>query len=275
MRFAICNETYQGWPFEQICEDVAAAGYDAIEIAPFTLRQPVMALTEADAKRAGRIAREAGLAVSGWHWLLAKTEGTSLTSPDAAVRQRTIDWAKRLAETCAAMGGHVMVWGSPKQRGSARENQSAADARRHAAEVLSGVCEVGQSVGVTIALEPLPRAETDFLNTASEARALIEQVASPACRLHLDVKAMCDEPTPIPTLIQDHSDLLAHFHANDPNLRGPGQGAVDFRPVAAALNAVGYAGDVSVEVFDYTPDGPTIARESLQYLREIWQETRV
>lgn len=274
MRFAICNETYQDWSLADICADVAAAGYDALEIAPFTLRMPVEELTEADAREAGRIARDAGLAVSGLHWLLAKTEGMSLTSPDKQVRQRTVDHVRRLANACAAMGGHVMVWGSPKQRGVA-ENESYQQAQANAAEVLSAICETARPLGVTVALEPLPRSETDFLTTASETRELIDRVNDPACRLHLDVKAMCDETTPIPTLIANHADLLSHFHANDPNLRGPGQGEVDFRPIFKALREAGYGGDVSVEVFDYTPDGPTIARESLNYLRKIESEVLV
>lgn len=208
-----------------------------------------------------------GLAVAGLHWLLAHTEGLHLTSPDVQVRRDTADYVGHLAELCGAMGGEVLVWGSPQQRSYPPEEKFEHVMRR-AVEVLREACDFAGSAGVTIAVEPLGPKETNFLNTAAQTIELIERVNHPACRLHLDVKAMASEPTPIPDIIAASRAYTAHFHANDPNLRGPGQGEVDFKEVARALDATGYDGWVSVEVFDYTPDAPTIARESMKVLRE-------
>ncbi len=269
MKFAICNETYQGWSFENTCRHIAATGYDGVEITPFTLADDPRNLTEREAGRIGRIATETGLEVVGFHWLLVKPDGLHLTTMDDAVRSGTADFAKRLARLCAAMGGKIMVWGSPKQR-NLEDHWDYDNAVNRAVEVLRQVGEVCSEVGLTVAMEPLGPSETNFLNTAEETIRLIEKVDHPAIRLHLDVKAMSAEEKPIPQIIRESAGHLVHFHANDPNRRGPGFGEVKFEPIAEALKEINYGGYVSVEVFDYSPDPETIARESLAYLQKTF-----
>jgi sugar phosphate isomerase/epimerase len=269
MQFAFCNEAYVDWPFDRVCSDLTACGYGGVEIAPFTLDEDPRRIDERRAAEIGAIARRAGLEVVGLHWLLAKPDGFHVTTPDDATRNGTVQFLQHLARLCAAMGGRVMVFGSPKQR-SVLPGEKYEDAFHRAADVFRAVCEVAGPLGVTLAIEPLAPVETNFLNTAAETVRLIHAVDHPACRLHLDVKAMSSEGDPIDKIILDHRQYLAHFHANDPNRRGPGSGAVDFVPIVQALKTIGYDGCVSVEVFDYTPDGPTIARTSLEYLKRTF-----
>jgi sugar phosphate isomerase/epimerase len=271
VKFALCNETYGDWPFERVCADIAACGYDGMEIAPFTLKEDPRTLKTDEAARFARVARGAGLEVVGLHWLLVKPAGLHITTADDDVRRRTGAFLRHLAHVCGAMEGRVMVLGSPRQR-NLEKGTTYEEAFARAADLCRSVCETAGPLGVTLALEPLSTRETDFLSSAAETIRLIEAVDHPACRLHLDVKAMSSESAPIEKIIADSAPWLAHFHANDPNLRGPGFGEVDFRPIAAALRAARYAGYVSVEVFDYSPDPQTIARESIRYLREAFQE---
>ena len=273
MRFAICNETYGDRPFERVFQHIAACGYDGVEVAPYTMAADPLRITETQAEAVGKLAENEGLEVAGLHWLLVRPEGGELhlTAPDNAVRNHTAEYAQHLARLCAAMGGRVMVWGSPRQR-SMGEGERYEEGFQRAADVLRRVCETAGPLGVTVALEPLPAKETNFLTTAAETVRLIEAVDHEACRLHLDVKAMSAEPDPIPTIIEANREHTAHVHANDPNLRGPGFGDVDFIPIARALKDTGYTGYVSVEVFDYSPDPETIATQSIEYLRRTFRE---
>jgi sugar phosphate isomerase/epimerase len=267
MRYAICNETFEGWDHGRVCHFVAQLGYEGLELAPFTLAPRVTDVTAEERRRLRSQAQECGLSIVGLHWLLARTEALHVTSPDAAVRRATAGYLVELARCCADLGGGVLVFGSPAQRrippGATRGQAAewAVDTFRQAA---GGVADHG----VKLLLEPLSAPEADFLNTTAEAVELLERIGHPSFGLHLDVKAMSSEETPVPDLIRRHAARTGHFHANDPNRRGPGFGATDFVPIFRALRECGYRGWVSVEVFDYSPDPETVARESLRYMRE-------
>jgi len=168
---------------------------------------------------------------------------------------------------CHDLGGHVMVLGSPQQR-NLLPGVTHPQAMEYAADCLRRAMPVLVDQGVTLAVEPLGPAEGDFLRTAALGAELCRMVDSPNCRLHLDVKAMSTESIPIPTLLHQHVGLLEHFHANDPNKRGPGMGDVDFVPIFQALRAINYQGWVSVEVFDYAPGVEALASESMQYMQK-------
>ena len=267
MRLAICNETFGDWPFEKACAVAAECGYTGIEIAPFTLAKYVTEIPAARREELRKQAGRANLQVVALHWLLAKTEGFLLTSPDAAVRRKTADYLVALTQFCADLGGKVLVFGSPKQR-NLLPGVGRAEGMKYAAEVLGTVVPALEKTGVVIALEPLGPKTTNFLTTAADAVELIDLVGSPRCRLHLDCLAMATEGTPIPELIRKHRSLLVHFHANDPNGQGPGFGQLDFRPIFKALREIDYAGWVSVEVFDYKPGGERLARDSMRYMRD-------
>jgi sugar phosphate isomerase/epimerase len=276
MRFAICNETFGERPAADTFSTIRKLGYKGVEIAPFTFapRDEPFDLRRIPAEQiveTRTMAEDAGLEVVGLHWLLAKTDGFYLTSPDPTVRRRTAEYLRLLAETCAGLGGKIMVLGSPKQR-NLLPGVSHEDADAYAVEVLHGAIHRCTELDVTIAVEPLGPAEGDFLLTAAAGVRLVKMVGSPHCRLHLDVKAMCSEGRAIPDIIRESAPWLAHFHANDPNLLGPGMGDVDFRPIFAALKDINYAGWVSVEVFKYEPSADEIARESIEYMRRIAAE---
>jgi sugar phosphate isomerase/epimerase len=265
MKFAICNELFEGWAFDRVCRFIKATGYEGLEVAPFTLAPRITDVSAGRRADLRRQAADAGVEIIGLHWLLAKTEGFHLTSPDAAVRQRTGGYLVALAEACRDLGGSILVFGSPMQR-SYPADVSGAEAFQWAADTFRAAMPAVAACGVTICMEPLTKAETNFITSCADGAALVDAVGHPQFVLHLDVKAMSSEATPVPALIRRHAGRAGHFHVNDTNLKGPGAGATDFVPIFQALADARYDRWVSVEVFDFTPDPETIARESLAYM---------
>ena len=214
---------------------------------------------------------DSGLATIGLHWLLARTEGFYLTSPDPVVRERTGDYLIELAEATRDLGGTLMVFGSPKQR-DLLPGVSYDEAAAFAVEVFRRVMPRIAAAGVDFCLEPLAPTETNFLNTCAQAMELIDQVDHPRFKLHMDVKAQSGETdSTVPELIGRHAAKAGHFHAQDVNLRGPGMGDVDFGPILKALVDSGYDRWVSVEVFDFSPGAEETARQSIACLKRELQ----
>lgn len=267
MRFAICNELFQDWPWERALELTRECGYTGWEIAPFTLGGRPELLPAARREQLAQQVAHAGVEMLGLHWLLAKSEGYHLTTNDAEVRSRTSVYLGQLAQLCRDLGGSIMVLGSPVQRNFLPNEMTHAQAAENARSVLEAALPELEKQQVTLALEPLGPGEGNFWNHASQAVEVIEQIGSPHVQLHLDVKAMSSEGMPIPDVIRANAKHLVHFHANDPNLLGPGMGDVEFGPIFDALRDVHYEGWVSVEVFDYKPGIETIARQSMQNMR--------
>jgi sugar phosphate isomerase/epimerase len=269
MKFAICNEIYQGWKLEDTLAHAKRLGYSGVEIAPFTLANSVNELSAPERQRIRDLARSVGIDIVGLHWLLVKPEGLYLNHTDAGIRQRTARYFVDLVDCCADFGGTIMVVGSPKQR-NILEGVLRQQAWDWTADTFRDAVKRAEDRGVTICFEPLSPAETNFINTAAEAIEFIKPFNSSAFKIIIDVKAMCSESKPIPQIIRESWPHFAHFHANDKNLKGPGFGDVDFTPIAATLKEVGYRGYVSVEVFKFEEGPEVIAGKSIEYMRRIF-----
>jgi sugar phosphate isomerase/epimerase len=275
MKFSLCNEVLQPQPFQQQCIAAAAMGYAALEVAPFTLADNPMLISDAQARQFRRMAEDAGLFISGLHWLLVAPSGLSIVDASDAVRQRTLTVMTRLVELCALMGGSYLVHGSPKQR-SVPEGSTREQALERATACFSAIAAKARDAGVVYCIEPLSTRETDLLNTVAEAAAIVDSIDSPGLKTMLDCSAAGQvEQEAIEVLLRRWmpSGHIAHVQVNDPNRRGPGQGAMQFGPILEAIAQLQASGDydgiVAVEPFDYVPDGPGCAARSIGYLQGI------
>lgn len=269
-RLALCNEVIRELPFERQCADAAALGYDGLELAPFTLGEEAFCLPAGERSRIRRASADAGIVVSGLHWLLVAPPGLSITTADAQVRERTLDAMRRLVGLCADLGGLYLVHGSPAQR--RLDPADPAGSARRGEEAWAAIAEEAAAAGVTYCIEPLAPPDADFVTSVAEAAAMVERIGQPALRTMIDCSAAGQsESDPVTALVARWlpTGLIAHVHLNDRNRRGPGQGSDTFAPILAALKRAGYAGWLGVEPFDYVPDGPGAAARAAGYVRGI------
>src|SRR5262245_13117237 len=268
MLVSLCNEVIRELSLPRQLEFARKVGYDGLEIAPFTLSDDPHLLAASRRVEIRRAAQDAGIAVTGLHYLMLAPAGLSITSADAAQRARAVDVMRRLCALAADLGATVLVHGSPAQRRLQPGRE--AEGRKYGGECFAAVADAAAEAGVTYCIEPLAPPENQLITTVEEAAALVRAIDSPAVRTMIDCSAAGRAETEaIPDLIRHWlpTGLIAHIHLNDPNRRGPGEGDLAFAPILAALAEAGYSGIAAVEPFIYEPDGPSCAARAIGYLR--------
>lgn len=267
MKLSLCNEVIRELSFERQCALAAALGYKGLEVAPFTLGDDAWRMPASERASVRRACADAGVEVSGLHWLLAAPGGLSIATADRALWQRSVDVLLSSIELCAEVGGSYLVHGSPGQRRVAGSD----DAKR-VEEAWAAVAAAAQQAGVVYCLEPLARPDCNFVNTLAEAERVVRGIGSPAFRLMIDtLAASLEEKEPVADAIRRWmpTGLMAHIQFNDRNKRGPGEGDDKFAAVIRALRETGYDGWVAMEPFIYEPDGPTCAARMIGYVQGL------
>lgn len=277
LRLALCNEVLRDRPFEEQCRLAAAIGCSALELSPFTLAADpttlTATLTDSHAVHLRSVAADHGLTISSLHWLLVQPEGLSLSTPDDALRARTVAFLTRLIGFGAACGAQVLVHGSPGQR-SPGPGQTAADALARCEAAWATLAEPAARHGVTYCIEPLSRAETPVINTLAEAAAVVDRIGAPSLRTMFDLSSAAQTEAQAPAAVLGKylaSGHVAHVQLNDRNRRGPGQGDTPVAPVLRVLRAAGYGGWVALEPFDYHPEPLACAAASAAFVRGAWE----
>jgi D-psicose/D-tagatose/L-ribulose 3-epimerase len=268
IRHAMCNEAFEQTPFAEVCKTLRAAGYEGIEIAPFTLAANPTDITAEQRREYADIIKSEGLAFVGLHWLMVSPKGLHVTTPDQALRERSWQHIRHLIDLCADLGPDgLMIFGSPHQR-STTAGLSREQATRNYVDGLAEVAPQAQERGVTILVEALPRAQSDVVQTLREAAAIVHTIDNAAIQTMFDTHNAVDETEPHTNLVERHFDVIRHVHVNETDGRYPGTGNYDFGALLKKLEALDYKGWVSLEVFDFKPSAAEIASASLNYLKK-------
>ncbi len=272
-RHAICNEAFDKWDFAESCRVMKRLGYQGIEIAPFTLAEDPVDLTIERRREVKDIIVSEGLRFVGLHWLMVSPKGLHVTTSDETLRARSWQHIRNLIDLCADLGPDgVMVFGSPKQRGSV-DGLTIAEATKNYVDGLASVAVQAEERGVKLLIEALPVEQTDVVLTLDEAVMHVKSIGSPAIATMFDTHNAVDEVEPHADLVEKHFEWIRHVHVNEIDGRHPGTGNYDFVSVFRKLHQLNYQGWISMEAFDFTPGAEVLASESIQYLNRRIEET--
>jgi D-psicose/D-tagatose/L-ribulose 3-epimerase len=182
-------------------------------------------------------------------------------------QQGALDYIHWLIDAMDILGSHTLV--GPMYSAVGRAEFVAAKERKAQWKLvvkhLKTVSKYAEKKRKKLALEPLNRFETDFINTCDQALQMIADVGSPALMVHLDTFHMNIEEKDPAAAIRKAGKHLGHFHACGSDRGTPGNDHIDWKSIASALKRVGYQKEVVIESF--TPDVLVIAKAA-----SIWRE---
>jgi D-psicose/D-tagatose/L-ribulose 3-epimerase len=270
-KYAMCNESMAELSWVEQCRIISDAGYEGVEIAAFTLvEEGVQEISPARRKEMVSVMKDAGLECAGLHWLLAPPpKGLHFTTPYAEVRRKTVAYLDELIDFCGDLGGSRMIFGSPKQRDT--RGISVEQAKEHFAEGLLSVADHAQRRGIEILIEPLGKRTTDVINTLAEASEMMKHINHPAIRMMFDFNNTVDETEPFDVLLRKYYNNIHHVHVQEMGGKhlGTGNAVNDYVKAFQVLKDMRYKHWISLEVFDFSPSGKTIANESMKTLKQI------
>ena len=259
-------------PHLDLIPQIAAHGFDAIEIARFNW----------DGFPAAEIRKAA--AVSGIGVLTCTAmPGLSLIHEETAEREKAIAYLKQAVQCCAEVGGKVLVGPLFSPVGTHFGRRRTDEEWKRQIDSLQSLVPTLDATGVTLAVEPLNRFETFFLNTMSDAVRMCEEVGSPKAGILYDTFHANIEEKSQAFAIHTAGKWITHVHTCENDRGIPGSGHIEWPDVFTALKEVGYDGTCSIESFgfripeliapaciwrDFAPTPESIAWEGLPFLKQ-------
>ncbi len=234
-------------PIEVTIRRLAKYGYESIEIGG----EP----DKYDTKELRGVLKENG--VRCWGSISLMFTGLDLIQADEAGRANTVDYLKKCVTMVKELDGEVMSI-VPSEVGKVNAQADPETEWNWGVAGLKEVYAHAQKEGIRVAIEPLNRFETNFINRADQAVELAKAV-DPGCGVCLDAFHLNIEEANFRQALLNTGDLLFDFHVADNNRMACGQGALNWRDIVGTLKEIGYDGALTVEFvapLDRTPANP-------------------
>ena len=234
--------SYPHWgEFEGDLDCIRVCGYDAVELQ---IADP----EECDVSRLVSALQKARLPLCAVQTgATYATRGNCLCTPDEAVRQRTLALLLRFADFAEKFRSTI-VFGS--LQGRIKDEPDLAAGRERIVDAIQTVGRYAAQHGIVIAYEPVNHLEVAYHHTIAEVFALVEKIALPSVRMMIDSFHMNIEEHSLTEPIPKIASHLAHVHLSETNRDVLGRGHLDIAGLLQALRNVGYAGYVSVGVYN-------------------------
>lgn len=176
----------------------------------------------------------------------------SLASPDSADRQRGRAFIEECLKACAEVGSRVFAGPMYSPVGFFTGKRRTTDEWKRTVESWQEIAPVAASLGIQIALEPLNRFETYFLNTVADAAALCDEIANPNVGILVDTFHANIEEKSIGAALRRAGKHLKHIHACENDRGTPGSGNVGWPEFFSTVRAIGYDGWMVIESFGFS-----------------------
>lgn len=272
MKLAFNTFAYSSFPtflptytLEETIRSVAATGYDAIEIgccAPHAWPQHLSRIRRREIRA---MAEGEGLAISALLPAIGGGFGCNPCSTLRAERQATIGHYTDIIDLAADLGaGMVLFIGGWRAQGMTRQ-----EGWGYSLECLRLIASHAADRGIIIAIEPTT-ADTNLIDTADDARRMMQESGAGNVRLMFDTFHVDHEGRPLETYVAEMGDVLVNVHLADTARRAIGDGDVDWSPMLSALVERKYSGYLTVETgFGIRGADPAeVARRSYAFLRQ-------
>jgi len=223
-----------------ILAELAAAGYEGVEIPLLDLQQDRPAAVAA-------VARDLGLACTAMTALPGPDHNPC--SPDPADRQRALDFLRRTLDHAAALGSSILIGPTYQPLAVFTGEPVRPEEWNRCVEVHRAAGDHAAALGITLAVEPLNRFEAHVLNTIESGAAFTREVNHPAIKQMADTFHLNIEEKNPGRAVAENLDSLVHFHLSENDRGTPGEGRGPIPEVVQAALAGAYQGWFVLEAF--------------------------
>lgn len=249
-------EEARGGPFvfwhdlETACQRAAELGFDAVEIFPPSPEaisdSPLKSMLSRHKLHLAAVGTGAG-------WVKHRL---TLTSGDADIRARARQFVRSIIDVAGELGAPAIIGSMQGRHG---DGVTRDDAIGYLCDALDDLGTHAARFGVPLLYEPLNRYETNIATTIEQSLTLLAQQSSGNVKLLNDLFHMNIEEADLAGALRTAGPAVGHIHFVDSNRRPAGLGHIDFAPIVAALQEIGYTGYLSAEAFPYpTPDAAAV-----------------